>query len=50
MLGGVAMMVFGAGLDSLPTRLRAATWGSWELAIWSAALPDLERYLKLRAM
>ena len=50
MLGGVAMIVFGAGLIlSNPTvRRYMGQLGIANLA--SAALPDLDRYLRLRAM
>jgi hypothetical protein len=50
MLSGVALVVFGAGLIlSNPIAKRyLAQFGVGDLA--SAALPDLDRYLKLRAM
>jgi hypothetical protein len=50
MLGGVAMIVFGAGLIlSNPfVRRYMSQIGLGNLA--HAAFPDLERYLKLRAM
>jgi hypothetical protein len=50
MLGGVALMIFGAGLVlSNPTiRRYLGQVGLGNLA--SAALPDLERYFRLRAM
>jgi hypothetical protein len=50
MLGGVALIVFGTGLIlSNPfVRRQLAQLGVGNLA--SAAMPDLERYLKLRAM
>jgi hypothetical protein len=50
MLGGVACIVFGAGLIlSNPTiRRYMGQMGIGSLA--QAALPDLDRYLKLRAM
>jgi hypothetical protein len=49
-LGGVALIVFGAGLIlSNPfVRRYMARLGVSNLA--SAAIPDFERYLKLRAM
>jgi hypothetical protein len=50
MLGGVALMVFGAGLIlSNPfVRRYMSQLGVGNLA--QAAMPDIERYLKLRAM
>jgi hypothetical protein len=50
MLGGVALIVFGAGLIlSNPfVRRQLAQLGVGDLA--HAAMPDIERYLKLRAM
>jgi hypothetical protein len=50
MLGGVALMVFGAGLilTNPIARRYMSQFGVGNLA--SLALPDLDRYLKLRAM
>lgn len=50
MLGGVALMVFGAGLilTSPIARRYMGQLGMGDLA--NLALPDLDRYLKLRAM
>ncbi len=50
MLGGVALIVFGAGLVlSNPfVRRYMSKVGVGDLA--HAAIPDIERYLKLRAM
>jgi len=50
MLGGVALVIFGAGLVlSNPTvRRYLGQIGVGNLA--SAALPDLERYFRLRSM
>jgi hypothetical protein len=50
MLGGVALMVFGAGLilTNPIARRYMGQLGVGDLA--SLALPDLDRYLKLRAM
>jgi hypothetical protein len=50
MLGGVALMVFGAGLIlSNPfVRRYMSQIGVGNLA--QAAIPDIERYMKLRAM
>jgi hypothetical protein len=50
LLGGAALMVFGAGLI-LSTPVVRRYLGSANLAtLLQAAGPDLERYLKLRAM
>ncbi len=50
MLGGVAMVIFGAGLVlSNPTvRRYLGQMGIGNLA--SAALPDMEKYFRLRSM
>lgn len=50
MVGGVAMMVFGAGLvlSNPAVRRYLGHFGIGSLA--SAALPDIDRYLKLRSM
>jgi hypothetical protein len=50
MVGGVAMVVFGAGLVLANPMVRRylGQFGVGSLA--SAALPDLDRYLKLRSM
>ena len=50
MLGGVALMVFGAGLVlSNPTiRRYMSQFGVGNLA--TAVIPDVERYFKLRSM
>ncbi len=50
MLGGVALMVFGAGLILTHPWVRRymSQLGVGNLA--GAAMPDVERYLKLRAM
>jgi hypothetical protein len=48
MLGGLAMMVFGAGLILTNPFVRRYTARLGNLL--SAALPDVERYLRLRAM
>ena len=50
MLGGVALMIFGAGLilSNPAVRRYLSQLGVGSLA--NAALPDVERYLKLRAM
>ena len=48
--GGLALMVFGAGLilSNRSVRQYVGSVGSGNLL--SAAVPDLERYLKLRSM
>ena len=50
MLGGVALIVFGAGLilSNPLVRRYMSRIGVGNLA--QAAIPDIERYLKLRAM
>jgi hypothetical protein len=50
MLGGVALMVFGAGLilSNSFVRRYMSQLGVGNLV--QAAMPDVERYLKLRAM
>jgi hypothetical protein len=50
MLGGVALVVFGAGLILSNPHIRRylSQIGIGNLA--QAAMPDVERYLKLRAM
>lgn len=50
MLGGVALMIFGAGLvlSNPVVRRYVGQLGMGNLA--GAALPDFERYFKLRAM
>ncbi len=50
MLGGVALIVFGAGLilSNPIARRYMGQFGVGDLA--NLALPDLDRYLKLRAM
>jgi hypothetical protein len=50
LLGGVALVVFGAGLilSNPATRRVLGQVGLGDLA--QAALPDFERYLKLRSM
>jgi len=50
MLGGVALVIFGAGLvlSNPSVRRYIGQIGIGNLA--SAALPDLERYFRLRAM
>jgi len=50
MLGGLALVVFGAGLiiSNPIARKYLGQFGVGDFA--SAALPDLDRYLKLRSM
>lgn len=50
MLGGVALMVFGAGLILSNPNIRRymSSFGVGNLA--TAVIPDVERYFKLRAM
>lgn len=50
LLGGVALMIFGAGLilanPTVRRYLAHVGWGSFA----TAALPDLERFFRLRSM
>lgn len=50
MLGGVALVIFGAGLvlSNSTVRRYLGQMGLGDVA--SAALPDIERYFRLRAM
>ena len=50
MLGGVALVVFGAGLvlSNPVVRRYMSQFGFGNIA--QAAMPDVERYLKMRAM
>jgi hypothetical protein len=50
MLGGVALVIFGAGLvlSNSTVRRYLAQIGMGDFA--SAALPDIERYFRLRSM
>ena len=50
LLGGVALVVFGAGLILSTPMIRRALGGAGLGNIIGAAVPDLEKYLKLRAM
>ena len=50
MLGGLAFMVFGAGLILSNPLIRRYLGGVGIGNLAQAALPDLDRYLKLRAM
>jgi hypothetical protein len=50
LLGGVALMVFGAGLVITSPTVRRYLGGVNVGGLLHAAVPDLERYLKLRAM
>jgi hypothetical protein len=50
LLGGVAMVVFGAGLILSTPMVRRALGGAGLGNMIGAAVPDLEKYLKLRAM
>lgn len=52
MLSGVALVIFGAGLilsNPIVRRLMAQT-GMNGLSLLQAAVPDVERYMKLRNM
>ena len=50
MLGGVALMVFGAGLVLSNPSIRRYMSGLGVGNIAQAVMPDVERYFKLRAM
>lgn len=50
LLGGAALVVFGAGLILSTPVVRKALGGAGLGAMLGAAMPDLEKYLKLRAM
>jgi hypothetical protein len=50
MLSGVAFVVFGAGLILSNPLVRRYLGGIGISNLAQAALPDLDRYLKLRAM
>ena len=50
MLGGLAMMVFGAGLILTNPFVRRYTSQLGAGGLLGAALPDVERYFKLRSM
>jgi hypothetical protein len=50
LLGGVAMVVFGAGLILSTPIMRRYLGGAGFGNLVQAAIPDFERYMKLRAM
>jgi hypothetical protein len=50
MLGGVALIVFGAGLILSNPLVRRYMYQIGVGNLAHAAIPDIERYLKLRAM
>jgi hypothetical protein len=50
MMGGVALMIFGAGLIMSNPLVRRYLGQTNVGGFLSAAIPDVERYLKLRAM
>jgi len=50
LLGGAAFVVFGAGLILSTPMVRKALGGAGIGNLLGAAMPDLEKYLKLRAM
>ncbi len=50
LLGGAALVVFGAGLILSTPMIRRALGGAGLGNMIGAAVPDLEKYLKLRAM
>ena len=50
LLGGAALIVFGAGLILSTPLVRRALGGAGVGNLIAAAVPDLERYMKLRSM
>jgi hypothetical protein len=50
LLGGVAMVVFGAGLILSTPMVRRALGSANISDLIGGAVPDLQRYMKLRAM
>jgi hypothetical protein len=50
LLGGAAMMVFGAGLILSTPVVRRFLGGVNAGGVLQAALPDFDRYMKLRSM
>jgi hypothetical protein len=50
LLGGAALVLFGAGLILSTPMVKRALGGARIGDLIGAAVPDLERYLKLRAM
>jgi hypothetical protein len=50
LLGGLSLILFGAGLVLTNPAVRKLIGGTDLGGIAQSALPDLERYLKLRAM
>ena len=50
LLGGAALVLFGAGLILSTPMVRRYLGGAGVGNLVGAALPDLERYMKLRAM
>ncbi len=50
LLGGAAMVVFGAGLILSTPMVRRYLGGAGVGNLIQAAIPDFERYLKLRSM
>jgi hypothetical protein len=50
LLGGAAMIVFGAGLILSTPMIRRSLGGVGIGNLVQAAIPDFERYLKLRSM
>jgi len=50
LLGGAALIVFGAGLILSTPMVRKALGGAGIGNLIGAAVPDLEKYMKLRAM
>ena len=50
MFGGAALMILGAGMILMSPGVRKYLGGFSPGGLFQAAVPDLERYLRLRAM
>lgn len=50
LVSGIALVIFGAGLILSNKSIRKYIGGARPGALLEAALPDVEKYLKLRAM
>ncbi len=50
LLGGISLMVFGVGLVVTNPMVRKLLGGANVTSLLHGAVPDLERYLKIRSM
>ena len=50
LVGGLSLMIFGAGLVVTNPAVRKLLGGANVGGLFQAAIPDLERYMKMRAM